>query len=340
MRHDRTEPVKFVARDGSSIETRRAYTGLSGRFALVGAGLVRHSPGGWLAYKSDVPGEEDIGGTPEQLFASFLNGHKVPFHWRDRRNNGIIQRTYFGWQVLKHEHYDGIMVLPLDGIEAAQYGSEVLQCLPSLFEGFSEALGQVDFAPALGSMWIARGLYLDHRMAVASVGVEQILRAWRAWKKAHPEPEVTPKQSFWRDEALKKLFIQDGLLPVLNKLLEDNRLTHLTPVEKQELSVLRSRLESAWRPKNETVLATPFAEAGLILSESEIEAIKRRDPHLHGESLDYPLTTADLDLQAIHFDSLCMLITKFVLKLSRYKGPYRDFASRPMEANFEIKRLP
>ena len=34
-----------------------------------------------------------------------------------------------------------------------------------------------------------------------------------------------------------------------------------------------------------------------------------------------------------------MLITKFVLALCGYKGPYVDYASRPVNGNFEIKRL-
>ncbi|MDB5344831.1 MAG: hypothetical protein JWP89_3208 [Schlesneria sp.] len=340
MLHHSSEAVTFVARDGSSTQTRRVCTPLSDGISLIGINvLIKGSDGGWLAYKYEPPSERDLGGTSEQLFISFLNGRKVPFHWWDKRDGAIIRRTYYGSQILKHEHYNGIMTLPLDGIEAAQYGIEVLQNLPTLFEGFCRKLGQVNFAPALNSMWVARESYLDHQMAVASVGVEQVLKAWREWKKSPNAPQIATKKSIWRDESLKKVIIQNGLMPVLNELIQDNRLSHLTLEEKNELAVLRSRLQSLWKPKNEMALATPFAEAGLVLSELEIKSLKRRDPHLHGEWLDYPLNAADLDHHAEHLDSLCMLITKFVLKLAGYTGTYRDFASRPIDSNFEIKRL-
>jgi hypothetical protein len=51
------------------------------------------------------------------------------------------------------------------------------------------------------------------------------------------------------------------------------------------------------------------------------------------------MDTADLNLSTEHFDRLRMLLSKFVLKLCGYEGPYIDYASRPAAGNFEVKRL-
>lgn len=46
-----------------------------------------------------------------------------------------------------------------------------------------------------------------------------------------------------------------------------------------------------------------------------------------------------LDKETEYFDRLRMLLTKFVLKLCEYPGPYIDYASRPTSGNFEVKRM-
>ena len=47
----------------------------------------------------------------------------------------------------------------------------------------------------------------------------------------------------------------------------------------------------------------------------------------------------NLDQSIEYFDRLRMLITKFVLKLCDYRGPYIDYASRPSAGNFDVRRL-
>jgi hypothetical protein len=58
----------------------------------------------------------------------------------------------------------------------------------------------------------------------------------------------------------------------------------------------------------------------------------------HGNSQDAD-ALEDLDVIAQTFDYLRMLLTKFVLKLCNYYGPYIDYASRPISGDFEIQRL-
>lgn len=336
--HSLSDPVKFVARDGSSTETCRVSTPLSAIVSLVGAhALVKHAEAGWLAYKGNLD-DRHLGGTPEQLFVSFLNGHNIPFHWRDRRNGDVIERTYYGWQVQRYEHYEGIMTLPIDGIEAADFGKEVLQMLPALFEGFCDVLTKLDLAQVLNSMWIARESYIDHQMALMSVGIEQVLSEWGKVKKSSGGGGGLV--TFWGDDALNKFVIEKTLIPAVDAIVDDNQLAGLSVEQKGELrKALKSRIRSAWRPTNANVLSGPFVEAGLTLSRAENDALDRRNRALHGESLDYPLQVDDLNEYSEDFETLCMLITKLVLKLTEYKGPYRNFASRPINSNFEIKRM-
>jgi hypothetical protein len=95
------------------------------------------------------------------------------------------------------------------------------------------------------------------------------------------------------------------------------------------LSVLDKKIANITQAPNSMSLQQPYVDVGLVLSDLEKEALKARNGALHGHKNGNASSVTELDRDAETFDHLRMLITKFVLQLCEYDGPYIDYASRP-----------
>jgi hypothetical protein len=371
MRFHRHDRVSFHKADGSVHYTTRSSIRLSESplVELVAAhALVECKPGGWLAF-GEVPTTSDceMPAFAEQAFISFLNGDKVPFPWADRRiPPRTIRRTYYGW--VKARQCDRTepdhQPLPfLGGIEVFTHGEDVLSRIPSFFQNFIDRSRLFDIGIAMHPLWTALHGVLDDRLALASVSLERTASSWElcrtdVLKDAHRESPIWKRRPLMK--ALRKALLDrltaalgaeprkrrcqcgvlDALIACLNDFLDSDPCRSLDDHAKKELrEVMTARINNMTGVPNSARLRQPFDDLQLPLSTGELEALQQRNSALHGRKHDGTSDLASLDLSTQYFDRLRMLVTKFVLKLCGYEGPYIDYASRPPAGNFEVKTL-
>lgn len=367
-RHHLQESVEFRDPNGSVTTTGRCSIVLSESptVKLVnGNSLIKCSPSGWLSFET-APTELDchIAAFAEQTFVSFLNGDKIPFHWADRRpTKGIIRRTYFGWVKSRGPEIPEALRPPLpilNGVELFSHGEQVLTLLPALFENFVKKYSDIDFPLILTPLWTGANTVLQDRMALASVSLERISSQWKIAKLE----EAGNRQSVWKKrtllKSLRKLlgkvagdFLADvttlekcekTVIEKLKRAVRDFLLSdccrEISEVERKELQdVILSRIGNLTSPPNSASLQQPFLDLGIELRDDERDAIKKRNDALHGEKGPRSNDIKYFDQETEFFDILSVLITKFVFAICEYEGPYIDYASRPSNGNFEVKRL-
>jgi len=371
-RHHHQQEVEFHGGDGSSIKTCRCSIVLSDspRVSLVSAhALVECQPAGWLAFGQEpFTSEREIGAFTEQSFVSFLNGRKTPFFWIDRRQpSGVIRRTYFGWVKAGHQDYESCHHQPLpimDGIEVFQYGEIVRDLLPAFFRRFVDRSREFNFGIVLHPLWTALEGILDDRLALASVSLERTASMWDDCRDRLLSGPFVSDASFWKkkaflrgirkqlQEVLKGIVrndnskpaiierVKNGLFTTLSTLVGGDYCQSLTPPEREELSeVLKARIiNNLTGIPNSARLRRPFEDLRIKLSELDQEALQKRNDALHGEA-GMGTDLAQLDVSAQYFDSIRMMITKFVLAICDYPGPFIDFASRPADGNSEVRTM-
>ncbi|WP_417730864.1 hypothetical protein [Rosistilla oblonga] len=346
-RHQRSQEVNFTDSGGTVTTTMRCSTLLaeSPRTSLVaGDALVKCQPSGWLGFET-APVDQDceIGASAEQSFVSFLNGEKVPFYWADRKQDGAVRRTYFGWVRAKlkdHEEPDHQPLPYLGGVEAFAFGDEVRSYLPAFFQKYVERYRDFDFTAALHPLWTAldRDSVLQDRLALASVSLERTLALWNKSKKANLAKSPESDGRIWNNKALRRSLrriLKDALIDFVKSESCDN----LLDTEKLEFQrVVTANIEKCTAPPNSAKLKSPFLDLGIPLSPDDEEALGQRNTALHGRNCGASELAA-IDKEAEYFDRLRMLITKFVLRLCDYSGPYIDYASRPTSGNFTVDRM-
>lgn len=346
-RHHDSQEVSFTDSNGTITTTMRCSTLLaeSPRTSLVaGNALVKCQPSGWLGFET-APVDQDceIGAFAQQSFVSFLNGDKVPFHWADRKQDGVVRRTYFCWvrAKLKDREEPDHQPLPfLGGVEVFTYSEEVLSHLPAFFQKYVERYRVFDFTAALHPLWTAldRDSVLQDRLALASVSLERTLTFWNKLKKADLAKSFESDGTVWKNKALRRS-LRGILKDALNDFVKSESCDHLQYPEKHGFQrVVTANIEKCTDPPNSAKLKSPFLDLGISLSQEDEEALGKRNDALHGRD-GGASELAAIDKEAEYFDRLRMLITKFVLRLCDYAGPYIDYASRPTSGNFMVDRM-
>jgi hypothetical protein len=370
-RFHKDEDVTFEDSNGTHNTARCSITlAKSPRIALVSAhALVRCQPSGWLAFENAPTASDcEMPAYHEQNFISFLNGEKIPFHWADRRiSETCIRRTYFGWVKCKQKDRDEVIYQPLpfmSGIEVFSYGEEVLLHLPNLFQNFVEKSELFDFGIALHPLWTAFDSVFQDRLALASVSLERTVSMWDGCRIAVLAGPPASDAVVWKNkpllkslrkalrEQLEKVLNADcckrrcqnrvvrGLISCVNIFVEAAPCSGLTDSQREELrAVVTARINNSTNIPNSARLRRPFEDLQIPLSAEDDKAIQERNTALHGRQGQYGIELDGLNVSAEYFDRIRMLITKFVLKLCDYKGPYIDYASRPSTGNFEVKTL-
>ena len=81
-------------------------------------------------------------------------------------------------------------------------------------------------------------------------------------------------------------------------------------------------------------------DQGITLTTQENDTIEKRNVPLHGRpTLRDASDLIELNDEGQRFDCLRVLITKGILSLLKYRGPFVNYAARPMSGNFPIERL-
>ena len=367
------EEVSFETHTGTQHTTMRASIELRThpRVCLLNSyGYIKSLPSGWLSFEeAPTPLDCEIGAFAEQTFVSFLHGEKVAFHWADRQIDaeGIVRRSYYGSAVSAQHGQSNAVYQPLpflSGVEPFQYGDAVLQRLPQFFERFCTIYSGFNFAVALHPLWTALHSVLQDRIALAALSLERVASYWRSYKKSPKSNQNTSvPQSIWDQKgSLKKFrrFLSDCLnkwlinpakaksfservkCSLIDKVLEfsgDPSVKFRSEGEKKEfIDVLKKRIENITQAPNGASLRNPYLDVGLSISTDEQEALNARNLALHGHARSNQ-TIEEFNDDALTFDHLRMLITKFVLQLCDYDGPFIDYASPPTAGNFVVRSM-
>lgn len=371
-KHHLTEEVTFFDLDGTQRTTNRCSITLSDSLgvSMVSAhGFVRCQPGGWLAFrKAPVTSDCEIGAFPHQNFVSFLNGQKVGFYWADRKvDSAVVRRTYFGWVKSTKAERERFHHQPLpfmDGVEVFSHGEEVLTRLPRFFERFVERSSLIDFGITLHPLWTALEGVLQDRLALASISLERLVSIWDDCRKEILTGTPASDSTVWKNKGLLKRIrkallgeLDDALgveqrreqwsqgfikrlLAAITSLLNGEDYAALNERDRNELrDVLTARINNLTGIPNSARLRRPFDDLSIPLSDKDNVAVQERNTALHGRQREGEMELHNLERNTEHFDCLRMLLTKFVLKVCDYDGPYIDYASRPHQGNFEVKRL-
>jgi len=341
------EDISFQDQNGVIHDTCRCSITLSHspRVSLVSShGFIKCKPSGWIAFENaPTTSDCELSAFAEQNFISFINGEKIPFHWADRRvASRNIRRTYFGWVKARQRDREEADHQPLplmNGVAVFKYGEEVLSHLANLFQSFIAKNDIFDFGAALHPLWTALDGVLEDRLALASVSLERTASLWESCKAEVLISPPPSDASVWNNKPLLRT-LRKSLHSNLDEFIDADSCSGLTEDQKVELrEVVTARINNMTGTPNSARLRRPFEDLQIPVSPEENEAIQQRNTALHGLQDDHAFELKKLDKSAEYFDRIRMLITKFVLTLCGYKGPYIDYASRPAAGNFEVKRL-
>lgn len=285
----------------------------------------------------------------------------------EKVDSTIVRRTYFGWvksTPAEREQFHHQPLPFMDGIEVFSHGEEVLKRLPKFFERFVERSSLIDFGIALHPLWTALESVLQDRLALASISLERLVSIWDDCRKEILKGNPASDSTVWKNKGLLKkvrkallgelddaLVLEqrrekwlqgfvNRLVAAITSLLNGEDYMALNERDRNELrDVLTARINNLTGIPNSARLRRPFEDLGIPLSDKDNVAVQERNTALHGRQKDDEMELHNLERNTEHFDCLRMLLTKFVLKVCDYDGPYIDYASRPHQGNFEVKRL-
>lgn len=345
---DRHEPVRLRG-DSAWIETHRCSIELcdSPTLALVGADpRIRLPDAAWLS--CEIESGDDPFNDPrsiERHFLSLLSGRLTRYLWQDRLGNGNVNRVYFGSPRASSSELDPSYRQPLPlRAYPEPTASEVVERLSSLLSRYRELNDKFNFTWILHPLWTALQTVIDERFALASLSLERLTAEWKKLKEARCLGSTQEPASIWKGPRIEQ--VRDHLKPLLTACLDNLPfdLGELEDAEAKQVAelqrVLACRIESnLFQPPNSNKLAKTFTEVGLELSEKEITAIEGRNTPMHGRRTLLGTATSDFDREAERFDVLRMLITRAVLAVLAYRGPYVNYAARNASGNFPVERL-
>lgn len=311
---------------------------------IVGAGPRVCLPlGAWL--ECDTSDAEDPFTYPrstDRSFISFLTGRRIPFLWHDTLiSDSILRRVYFGWNVVDLEEITESHTQPLplhDSIEALRFSREVVGQLPALYERYRDLNECFEFEWILHPIWTANRGVMDDRLALVSVSLERLATEWSNLKKTR-DGISSRAHEIWKDERIGG--IRDRLSQALEEAIAESRLSSDSADDSEQTiaSLLRKRIQNIAQSPNADRLVGVFMDLGMVLTVEEKKAIGNRNRALHGARTLRGFATADFDVEAERFDTIRILITKALLKLLRYRGPYINYVARPDQGNFPVERL-
>lgn len=329
------EDISYKSGMGITYSSRRSILlSHATHVAIYEAGhRVQLSEGAWLTLGENHVGNEFPAYPPADYcnFLSFLNGYFSPIFWRDSfTSRSTLHRIYFG---TKRNRFDGLNnslpPLPLQHSVGVRFGAEVVEHLPSLFAAYLEASKRIDLGFILTPLLSAFRDMLENRLALACVSLERLAAEW---SQSPCGRAIERKGKFWTP--LQSCKIRKTLKKAIDDITSE---TQLTP---DQVNVLKKRIDNLGQSTNFDKLTAVFDALKLNLSDFERKVIRERNEALHGRSiLRSSSSLPEFDDEVLRFDTLRMLITKGVLGLIEYHGPYVDYAARTQDGDFPVKRL-
>jgi hypothetical protein len=289
--------------------------------------------GGWLTYDNEEKTGEPVSSRFASYcsFISFLNGRMTPIFWRDLfMDSSALKRVYFGTNRARLASLIRTLPpLPLRSSLEPHSAQMVVEQLPALFAAWLQCNISFDLAFILAPLWSAYDSLLTDRFSFACVSLERLATGW---KKSPGGQAADKKRTFWT--ALQSCKIRKALEKTVDALASETKLDTV------QIKVLKARINNLGQRTNEDKLTAIFDDLHLELNEDEKKVIAQRNDPLHGKAtlLDRS-SLPEIDAELMRFDTLRMVITKGLLALLQYPGPYINYAARLPQKDFPIECL-
>jgi hypothetical protein len=251
----------------------------------------------WLAFE-ETPAEDSPGWLRSEAcleavsLLSFVSGKRLSFLLKDRvLDEGRILWTYFGSPLLDDLGgvATGFQPVPLRGSsEAFQCGHEVATELPAMLVEYRHIRKWYDLDWIVGPLWYALDVYLDDKLALASVALERLAAGYARYFKDLP-PEAKKKAKFWTASQSKR--IRRALKEAVRLFAEEHSIdlegssmrTFAETVEmaseaigEQEAALFGPELLSELRERMKNTLRRRASEDSIKLDESKQKIIASR----------------------------------------------------------------
>ncbi len=308
----------------------------SPKLQIIPCEKVAVADGCWMAYEAEAPANmrmppaacEDA-----RAFISFLVGRNIPFLWTDRFPGGDrLVRMFHGSHRPPANIIGNEQPLPIGVIaDAFEHGCKIGPQLPALFEKFKQVRAEYNIEFISSPIWTAFDSFTDDKLTHVCVSLERLATAHADWLKAHPD-KAPPPEIFLTDvqgktirdlfrASLKAVATALGIAPKTVKILDEKRIgnIHETP--------------------NADKLKQVFTDLGITLTVEENKTLGNRNRTLHGNATLGGTSLADVAAEMKRFDILRTLISKAMLRLLDYTGPYMDYGDRPTNKGFSIKTM-
>jgi len=240
--------------------------------------------------------------------------------WHDHfEKPNIVSRTYFGTKTLELDDHQHKTPLPLDGLEAFQHGTTVIDQLPAMFSRYKTIAEHFDIGWIFGPLWYSEKSFVDDQLSLACVAIERLASSFDAFRKKQSN-EKSRIEFFSREQTTA---VRKALKQELTRIADGLKLTL------DQLRVYGNRIDQVGQPPNEDKLLQIFTFLKIPVSELECSTLANRNRCLHGRrTLEPGGSTAEIGEEMLRCDIVRMLVHKGILGLLEYTGPYIDYARR------------
>jgi hypothetical protein len=254
----------------------------------------------------------------ERGFISFLSGKRTRFFWHDAfMDESKLRRTYYGWERVPRGEliWQYSQPLPLFGtIDSLNHAKEVVPKLAGLYSEFVRQATDLRVPWILNPIWAGATELLDDQFTFACVSLERLAQAWKgkAIKKQRPA------------------MFEKGQAKRINKAFRRriNAIAKVMKLNPAQAQLLGSRVNDVCRPPNADVLSRVFTDLGIELSSDDRAMLNDRNKALHGGAtlaIDEPGAAGAEHLRCLRLQTL---ISRAILRILEYEGPYINFASQ------------
>jgi hypothetical protein len=255
----------------------------------------------------------------ERGFISFISGKRTRFFWHDTfLGEETLRRTYYGWErVPRHElEMQYAQPLPLYGtVDAINHASEVAPKLPGLYREFLKQVNDLRVTWILNPIWAGATEILDDQFTFACVSLERLAQAWKEKCDREQRPRL-----FSRTQAAQ---VETAIRKRMQALA---RVMQLNPAQ---ADLLDKRVNDICRAPNADLLAKVFTDLEIELTSDDRSMLNDRNKALHGRATLTPLYDPDTtSMEHLRCLRLQTLISKAILRILKYEGPYINFATQ------------
>lgn len=267
-----------------------------------------------------------------RVLLSALLGRRVNYGWQDiiTERDHRLTRTYWGHRELPRGNGPFGQLVPLQHSRASlDHGLAVITQLPMLYQTLKELECDIDLEWILSPLWTTDHVTPDNMLALSCVSLERLAQAYK--RRAKRTGTKSPAG---------QLLAPDQFEPIKRQLIDALMNTsEIASVDEITAGVLRRKIENM-NQTNVDLLVNLFPALGIDVTVDDKRVIKMRDKCLHGNrSLDRQATDEEFVDEMQRVAKLRTLISRAVLSLLKYRGPFIDYARHDVEKGFFVETI-